>query len=102
MAKFPSDFPLHKVFGQSMAGGVVPVIGGFVIALQATKTQAKAMIVFILFLCCFSSFLVVLLLCCGRSTVIFSFQTSFFIGILWHDHSVPFIVLHLCKLQINQ
>ena len=51
MAKFPSDFPLHKVFGQSMAGGVVPVIGGFVIALQATKTQAKAMIVFILFLC---------------------------------------------------
>ena len=31
MAKFPSDFPLHIVFGQSMAGGVVPVKGGFVL-----------------------------------------------------------------------
>ena len=35
MAKFPSDFPLHKVFGQSMAGGVVPVIGGLVMAAAA-------------------------------------------------------------------
>ena len=62
-----------------MAGGVVPVIGGFVIALQATKAQAKAMIVFILFLYRFSTFLIVLLLWCGRLTVIFSFQTSLFI-----------------------
>ena len=35
MAKFPSDFPLHKAFGQSMARGVVPVIGGLVMAVAA-------------------------------------------------------------------
>ena len=91
MAKFPSAFPLHKLFGQSMAGGVVPVIGGFVIALQATKTQAKAMIVFILFLCRFSSFLVALLLCCGLFTVIFQFSNKPF-----YTNSFPaYYIIHL-------
>ena len=39
MAKFPSAFPLHILFGQSMAGGVVPVIGGLVIAVAARKSK---------------------------------------------------------------
>ena len=38
-AKLPSYFPVHKVFGQGIAGGVVPVIGGLVMADATTKMK---------------------------------------------------------------
>ena len=44
MAKFSSDFLLHMVSGQSMAGGVVPVNGGLVITAQVALKSKKVRI----------------------------------------------------------
>ena len=40
-SKFPSAFPLHKELGHSTAGGVVPVIGGLVMAAAAKNCKTK-------------------------------------------------------------